>query len=54
MDAIVAPIFLGYLTDNAAAPLHGQPLPYITAPGSLPATVNVGGTGATRPSPWSC
>jgi PTS system cellobiose-specific IIC component len=47
MDAIVAPIFLGYLTDNAAAATHGQPLPYITALGFFTSFVNVGGTGAT-------
>lgn len=47
MDAIVAPIFLGYLTANADAVTHGQPLPYITANGFFTSFVNVGGTGAT-------
>ena len=47
MDAIVAPIFLQYLTANVEAMTHGQPLPYITAYGFFTAFVNVGGTGAT-------
>ena len=47
MDALVAPIFLQYLTDNVTAMTHGQPLPYITAYGFFTAFVNVGGTGAT-------
>lgn len=47
MDAIVAPIFLQYLTANVEAMIHGQPLPYITAYGFFTAFVNVGGTGAT-------
>lgn len=47
MDAIVAPIFLQYLTANVEAMVHGQPLPYITAYGFFTAFVNVGGTGAT-------
>src|SRR5262249_43869515 len=33
MDALVAPIFLQYLTENVAAMTHGQPLPYVTAYG---------------------
>jgi PTS system cellobiose-specific IIC component len=47
MDALVAPIFLQYLTDNVTAMTHGQPLPYVTAYGFFTAFVNVGGTGAT-------
>jgi PTS system cellobiose-specific IIC component len=47
MDAIVAPIVLQYLLDNADAVQHGQPLPYITADGFFSTFVNVGGTGAT-------
>ncbi|HEV2208141.1 MAG TPA: PTS transporter subunit EIIC [Verrucomicrobiae bacterium] len=47
MDALVAPIFLQYLTANVEATTHGQPLPYVTAYGFFTAFVNVGGTGAT-------
>jgi cellobiose PTS system EIIC component len=47
MDAIVAPIFLQYLTANVEATTHGQPLPYVTAYGFFTTFVNVGGTGAT-------
>jgi PTS system cellobiose-specific IIC component len=47
MDAIVAPIFLTYLSENVAAMQNGQPLPYVTAYGFFTAFVNVGGTGAT-------
>jgi PTS system cellobiose-specific IIC component len=47
MDALVAPIFLQYLTDNVAAMTAGEPLPYVTAYGFFTAFVNVGGTGAT-------
>lgn len=47
MDAIVAPIFLQYLTANVEAMTQGQPLPYVTAYGFFTAFVNVGGTGAT-------
>lgn len=47
MDAIVAPIFLQYLTANVEATTQGQPLPYITAYGFFTSFVNVGGTGAT-------
>ena len=47
MDAIVAPIFLQYLSANVEAFSHGQPLPYITALGFFTTFVNVGGTGAT-------
>lgn len=47
MDAIVAPIFLQYLTVNVTAMTQGQPLPYITAYGFFTSFVNVGGTGAT-------
>lgn len=47
MDAIVAPIFLRYLTANVEAITQGQPLPYVTAYGFFTSFVNVGGTGAT-------
>lgn len=47
LDAIVAPIFLQYLTENTLAATQGQPLPYITALGFFTSFVNVGGTGAT-------
>lgn len=47
MDAVVAPIFLQYLSANVEAMTHGQPLPYVTAYGFFTAFVNVGGTGAT-------
>jgi PTS system cellobiose-specific IIC component len=47
LDAIVAPIFLQYLTANVEAMTAGQPLPYITAYGFFTSFVNVGGTGAT-------
>ncbi|HYV27594.1 MAG TPA: PTS transporter subunit EIIC [Candidatus Eisenbacteria bacterium] len=47
MDAIVAPIFLQYLTANVEALTHGSPLPYVTANGFFSTFVNVGGTGAT-------
>ncbi|MSU25100.1 MAG: PTS sugar transporter subunit IIC [Opitutus sp.] len=47
LDAIVAPIFLQFLTANVAATLQGGPLPYVTANGFFTTFVNVGGTGAT-------
>jgi cellobiose PTS system EIIC component len=47
VDAIVAPIFLQYLSANVAAMNAGQPLPYVTAYGFFTTFVNVGGTGAT-------
>ena len=47
LDAVVAPIFLQYLSANVAATTAGQPLPYITAYGFFTTFVNVGGTGAT-------
>ena len=47
VDAIVAPIFLQYLSENVSAMAGGQPLPYITAYGFFTTFVNVGGTGAT-------
>jgi PTS system cellobiose-specific IIC component len=47
VDAIVAPIFLQYLTENVTAVSQGHPLPYITAYGFFTSFVNVGGTGAT-------
>lgn len=47
LDAIVAPIFLQYLTENTVAAAQGLPLPNITALGFFTSFVNVGGTGAT-------
>lgn len=47
MDAIVAPIFLQYLTANVEAATHHQPIPYVTAQGFFTTYVNVGGTGVT-------
>jgi cellobiose PTS system EIIC component len=47
LDAIVAPIFLQYLTANVEATTQGLPLPYVTANGFFTTFVNVGGTGAT-------
>ena len=47
VDAIVAPIFLQYLSANVEAMTSGQPLPYVTAYGFFTTFVNVGGTGAT-------
>ncbi|HOC00506.1 MAG TPA: PTS transporter subunit EIIC [Verrucomicrobiota bacterium] len=47
MDALVAPIFLQFLTENVAAMTQGQPLPNVTAYGFFTTFVNVGGTGAT-------
>jgi PTS system cellobiose-specific IIC component len=47
LDAIVGPIFLGYLAANVQAASQGQPLPYVTALGFFTSFVNVGGTGAT-------
>lgn len=47
MDAIVAPIFLQYLSANVEATTQGHPLPYVTAYGFFTSFVNVGGTGAT-------
>jgi len=47
VDAIVAPIFLQFLTANVEAAIAQQPLPYITANGFFTTFVNVGGTGAT-------
>ena len=47
VDAIVAPIFLQYLSENVTAMRAGQPLPYVTAYGFFTTFVNVGGTGAT-------
>ena len=47
LDAIVAPIFLQYLTANVESMTRGQPLPYVTANGFFTTFVNVGGTGAT-------
>jgi PTS system cellobiose-specific IIC component len=47
LDAVVAPIFLGYLAANVEAMKAGQRLPYVTANGFFSTFVNVGGTGAT-------
>ncbi|PHX70343.1 MAG: PTS lactose transporter subunit IIC [Opitutia bacterium] len=47
LDAIVAPIFLQFLTANVIATTQGLPLPYVTANGFFTTFVNVGGTGAT-------
>lgn len=47
MDAIVAPVFLQYLSVNTEAMTQGLPLPYLTANGFFTTFVNVGGTGAT-------
>lgn len=47
MDALVAPIFLQFLTANVEATTQGLPLPYVTANGFFTTFVNVGGTGAT-------
>lgn len=47
VDAVVAPIFLQYLSANVEAMTRGAPLPYITAYGFFTTFVNVGGTGAT-------
>ena len=47
LDAIVAPIFLQFLTANVVATTQGLPLPYVTANGFFTTFVNVGGTGAT-------
>jgi len=47
VDAIVAPIFLQYLSANVDAVTRGMPLPYVTAYGFFTTFVNVGGTGAT-------
>lgn len=47
LDAIVAPIFLQFLTANVEAKTQGLPLPYVTANGFFTTFVNVGGTGAT-------
>jgi PTS system cellobiose-specific IIC component len=47
VDAVVAPIFLQYLSANVAAMTAGQPLPFVTAYGFFTTFVNVGGTGAT-------
>jgi PTS system cellobiose-specific IIC component len=46
-DAVVAPVFLQFLSENVAAVAHHQPLPYVTAYGFFTSFVNVGGTGAT-------
>jgi PTS system cellobiose-specific IIC component len=47
MDALVAAVFLQYLTENVTAMTQGAPLPYVTAYGFFTVFVNVGGTGAT-------
>jgi PTS system cellobiose-specific IIC component len=50
MDAIVAPIFLGFLAANVEAVGQGQPPPYVTALGFFTSFVNV--AVLARPSPW--
>jgi cellobiose PTS system EIIC component len=47
VDAVVAPVFLQYLSANVEAVTAGRPLPYVTAYGFFTTFVNVGGTGAT-------
>jgi PTS system cellobiose-specific IIC component len=47
VDAVVAPIFLQYLSANVAALNAGTPPRYATAYGFFTTFVNVGGTGAT-------
>jgi cellobiose PTS system EIIC component len=47
VDAIVAPVFLQYLSANVDAVTRGVPLPYVTAYGFFTTFVDVGGTGAT-------
>ncbi|MBN9693447.1 MAG: PTS sugar transporter subunit IIC [Verrucomicrobia bacterium] len=47
LDALVAPVFLQFLTANVEAAKAGLPMPYITAQGFFTSFVNVGGTGAT-------
>ena len=47
VDAVVAPIFLQYLSANVDALNQGRELPYATAYGFFTTFVNVGGTGAT-------
>ncbi|KGT37677.1 MAG: PTS sugar transporter subunit IIC [Weizmannia coagulans] len=47
LEGVADPIFIQFLTANALAYTHGDPLPYITASGFSSLFVNVGGTGAT-------
>ena len=47
LQGISDPIFLQFLTANATALAHHQPLPFNTAMGFSSLFVNVGGTGAT-------
>ncbi len=47
LEGVASPIFLAFITANAAAYQSGQPIPYITAEGFSSLFVNVGGTGAT-------
>ncbi len=47
LEGVADPIFIQFLTANALAYAHGDPLPYITASGFSSLFVNVGGTGAT-------
>lgn len=47
LEGISDPIFLQFLTANALAYAHHQPIPYATASGFSSLLVNVGGTGAT-------
>ncbi len=47
LEGVSDPIFIQFVTANALAFSHGDPLPYITASGFSSLFVNVGGTGAT-------
>ena len=47
LEGVADPIFIQFVTANALAFYHGDPLPYITASGFSSLFVNVGGTGAT-------
>jgi PTS system cellobiose-specific IIC component len=47
LDALVGPVFLGYLAASVEAVGRGQPPPFVTAYGFVTTFVNVGGTGAT-------
>lgn len=47
LEGIADPIFLQFLSANAIAYAHHEPLPYVTAAGFSSLLVNVGGTGAT-------
>ncbi|MFR1688394.1 MAG: PTS sugar transporter subunit IIC [Massilimicrobiota timonensis] len=47
LEGVADPIFIQFVSANAVAFSHGNPLPYITASGFSSLFVNVGGTGAT-------